>query len=110
MRIGIACGPVIAGVIGHRKFAYDVWGDTVNTASRLESAAMPGSIQVSQPVYVRLRDTYDFSESYVVDLKGKGSTTAHTLLGRRSADDRAVSGAGSPDIEARPTVAAVESV
>jgi len=110
VRIGIACGPVIAGVIGHRKFAYDVWGDTVNTASRLESAAMPGSIQVSQPVYERLRATYDFSASYLVDLKGKGSTTAHTLLGRRSADDRAVSGAGPPDIEARPTVAAVESV
>jgi hypothetical protein len=66
----------------------------------------PRRVQVSQPVYERLRATYDFSASFLVDLKGKGSTTAYTLLGRRSADDRAVSGAGSPDIESRPTVAA----
>jgi class 3 adenylate cyclase len=105
VRIGIACGPVIAGVIGHRKFAYDVWGDTVNTASRLESAAMPGSIQVSHPVYERLRAMYDFSGSYVVDLKGKGSTTAHTLLGRKSSLGPAVSEAAPPDSEMVATVA-----
>ena len=82
VRIGIACGPVIAGVIGHRKFAYDIWGDTVNSASRLESAAVPGSIQVSEAVHDRLIGNYAFSEPYVVDLKGKGATTAHRLLGR----------------------------
>jgi class 3 adenylate cyclase len=82
VRIGIACGPVIAGVIGHRKFAYDVWGDTVNAASRLESAAVPGSIQVSEAVHDRLIGNYAFSEPYLVDLKGKGTTTAHRLLGR----------------------------
>jgi class 3 adenylate cyclase len=86
-RIGLACGPVIAGVIGDRKFAYDVWGDTVNAASRLEGAATPGSIQVSEAVYRRLRGRYGFSAPYVVDLKGKGATTAHTLVGRASADD-----------------------
>jgi class 3 adenylate cyclase len=86
IRIGIACGPVIAGVIGHRKFAYDIWGDTVNAASRLESAAVPGSIQVSEAVHDRLIGNYAFSEPYVVDLKGKGATTAHTLLGRIPAE------------------------
>jgi class 3 adenylate cyclase len=82
VRIGIACGPVIAGVIGHRKFAYDIWGDTVNAASRLESAAVPGSIQVSDGVHDRLIGNYAFSEPYMVELKGKGATTAYRLLGR----------------------------
>lgn len=82
VRIGIACGPVMAGVIGRRKFAYDVWGDTVNTASRLESSAVPGSIQVSEAVYERLSARYLFSEPYVVQLKGKGPTRARILTGR----------------------------
>jgi adenylate cyclase len=90
VRIGIACGPVIAGVIGHRKFAYDIWGDTVNAASRLESAAVPGSIQVSEAVHDRLIGNYAFSEPYVVDLKGKGATTAYRLLGRTPTEDSPV--------------------
>jgi adenylate cyclase len=81
-RIGIACGPVIAGIIGQRKFAYDVWGDTVNAASRLESAASPGSIQVSDAVRDRLCGTHAFRGPYLVDLKGKGETRTHTLVGR----------------------------
>jgi class 3 adenylate cyclase len=88
VRIGIACGPVIAGVIGHRKFAYDIWGDTVNAASRLESAAAPGSIQVSEAVYDRLGGNYAFRGPYIVDLKGKGDTRAHVLLGRVSVGTR----------------------
>lgn len=90
MRIGVACGPVIAGIIGHRKSAYDIWGDTVNSASRLEGAATPGSIQVSDAVYQRLSGKYVFSAPYVVDLKGKGATTARMLVSRAPADDRAV--------------------
>lgn len=86
LRIGIACGPVMAGVIGRRKFAYDIWGDTVNTASRLESSAAPGSIQVSEAVYERLATDYLFSEPYVVHLKGKGPTRARTLTGRLPAE------------------------
>jgi class 3 adenylate cyclase len=82
LRIGIACGPVMAGVIGRRKFAYDIWGDTVNTASRLESSAVPGSIQVSEAVYERLSACYLFSEPYVVQLKGKGPTRARFLRER----------------------------
>jgi Adenylate and Guanylate cyclase catalytic domain len=87
--IGIACGPVIAGVIGDRKFAYDVWGDTVNAASRLESAATPGSIQVSEAVHDRLIGNYVLSEPYLVELKGKGATTAHRLLGRSPMEESA---------------------
>jgi class 3 adenylate cyclase len=86
VRIGLACGPVMAGVIGRRKFAYDIWGDTVNTASRLESSAVPGTIQVSEAVYERLSAHYLFSEPYVVPLKGKGPTRARTLTGRLPAE------------------------
>ena len=102
VRIGIACGPVIAGVIGNRKFAYDVWGDTVNTASRLESAATPGQVQVSETVYDRLRATYEFSASYELDLKGKGSTTAYELLGPAPTGVPVTSPAATPDGDVIP--------
>jgi adenylate cyclase len=82
VRIGLATGPAVAGVIGRRKFAYDLWGDTVNTAARLESNGVPGEIQVSEHAYQRLRDRYRFSEVHVVNLKGKGPTPARFLLGR----------------------------
>jgi class 3 adenylate cyclase len=82
LRIGVATGPVVAGVIGRRKFAYDLWGDVVNTASRLEANGLPGEIQVSEEVYERLRDRYEFSEVHVVNLKGKGPTPARFLIGR----------------------------
>ena len=86
VRIGVACGPVMAGVIGRRKFAYDIWGDTVNTASRLQTNAAPGTIQASETVYERLSDQYRFSEPYVVELKGKGPTTARILQERLAAE------------------------
>jgi class 3 adenylate cyclase len=82
VRVGLACGPAVAGVIGRRKFAYDLWGDTVNTASRLESHGSPGHIQVSEGVFERLRDRFLFSDPQVVDLKGKGPTRTWFLLGR----------------------------
>ena len=98
VRIGLATGPVMAGVIGRRKFAYDIWGDTVNTASRLESSAAPGSIQVSEAVYERLAAGYLFSEPFVVHLKGKGPTRARTLTGRLPAEVATgpAAGDGSP--------------
>jgi class 3 adenylate cyclase len=82
LRIGVASGPVVAGVIGRRKFAYDLWGDAVNTASRLEANSVAGEIQVSEPVYEQLRDRYRFSDVHIVNLKGKGPTPARFLLGR----------------------------
>jgi class 3 adenylate cyclase len=72
VRIGINSGPVIAGVIGTSKFIYDLWGDTVNVASRMESHGIPGTIQVTRCVYDRLAGEYDFEERGVIEVKGKG--------------------------------------
>lgn len=66
----------MAGVIGTRKFAYDLWGDTVNTAARMESNGVPGEIQVSDAVHDQLSDRFRFSEVHIVNLKGKGPTPA----------------------------------
>jgi len=76
--------PAVAGVIGQRKFAYDLWGDTVNLASRLEANGEPGRILVSEAVAKRLADRYEFGPERVVDLKGKGPTPARFLVARRS--------------------------
>jgi class 3 adenylate cyclase len=100
VRIGIACGPVMAGVIGRRKFVYDVWGDTVNIASRLEASAVPGSIQVSEAVYERLAAHYLFSEPYVVELKGKGPTRARVLRERLQPIAQATPGVQAPSLTA----------
>ena len=82
IRIGIASGPAVAGVIGRRKFAYDLWGDTVNLASRLESYSHPDRILAAESVVAHLDGRYQFGPPIVVDLKGKGPTTAHFLLGQ----------------------------
>lgn len=86
IRIGINTGPVVAGVIGLRKFIYDLWGDTVNLASRMESNGVPGRIQVSAATWERLRDRYDFEARGDIDVKGIGSVQAYLLLGKKSAD------------------------
>lgn len=80
MRIGIHTGPVGAGVIGTSKFAYDLWGDTVNTASRMESHGIPGQIQVSAVTYELLKDSYMFQSRGAIDVKGKGEMTAYLLI------------------------------
>jgi len=85
IRIGISTGPVVAGIVGKRKFIYDVWGDTVNLASRITSEGMPGTIQCDAATQARLADRFDFTEPQRISLKGKGEMTVYRLLGRKNA-------------------------
>jgi class 3 adenylate cyclase len=82
VRIGIDTGPAVAGVIGRRKFSYDLWGDTVNTASRMESHGVAGCIQVTDRAYRRLRERYRFERRGLVEVKGKGQMVTWFLVGR----------------------------
>ena len=81
LRIGLNSGPVVAGVIGATKFIYDLWGDTVNLASRMESTGVPGAIQVTRTVYERLKDAYELESRGVIAVKGKGEIEAWILHG-----------------------------
>jgi class 3 adenylate cyclase len=84
VRVGVATGPAVAGIIGYRKFAYDVWGDTVNVASRLEESAEPGRALVSARTVEEVGDVFDFGPALTLDLKGRGPTPARVLVGRRA--------------------------
>jgi adenylate cyclase len=81
VRVGVTTGPAVAGVIGTRKFAYDVWGDTVNLASRLQEYAEPGQVLVSERTAAEVTDRYGFGPVQLVELKGKGPTPVRVLLG-----------------------------
>jgi class 3 adenylate cyclase len=85
VRIGLHIGPVVRGVIGTRKMAYDVWGDTVNIVSRLEATGLPEHIQVSAAVVERLADRFVFEPRGTIQIKGVGAMETFFLTGRKSA-------------------------
>jgi len=83
-RVGINCGPAVAGIVGREKFHYDLWGDTVNIASRMESHGVPDRIQVTEEVYERMKNDFVFECRGPIEVKGKGPTVTYLLLGRTS--------------------------
>jgi class 3 adenylate cyclase len=85
MRIGINTGPVVAGVIGTNKFIYDLWGNTVNIAIRMEFQGIAGVIQVTSATYNILRDKYLFQERGLIPIKAKGEVATYILKGRKLA-------------------------
>jgi adenylate cyclase len=84
LRIGVSSGPVVAGIIGSKKFIYDLWGDTVNIASRMESQGELGCIQVSASTYDLLQSTHILRERGRIEVKGKGQMNTYFLEGRQS--------------------------
>ena len=97
VRGGVATGPAVAGVIGERKFAYDLWGDTVNLASRLEEHAAPGQVLVSEETATAVEDRYAFGPVRILDIKGKGRTPVRALLGPTE-----TSGDGETSLDGEP--------
>ncbi|HIK33282.1 MAG TPA: adenylate/guanylate cyclase domain-containing protein [Oscillatoriales cyanobacterium M59_W2019_021] len=83
VRIGINTGSVIAGVIGKKKFIYDLWGDAVNTASRMESHGIADSIQVTEETYQHLKDRFLLEDRGIIQVKGKGEMKTYLLLSRK---------------------------
>lgn len=89
VRIGIGTGPIVAGVVGKKKFIYDLWGDTVNLASRITSEGVPSMIQVDETTHRRLAEHFDFHAPQTLYLKGKGDTVVYRLIGPRGEKEQA---------------------
>jgi adenylate cyclase len=86
LRVGINTGSVVAGVIGQKKFIYDLWGDAVNIASRMEDSGLPGRIQVTAQTYELLQERYEFEERGILSVKGRGEMMTYWLVGRKGAN------------------------
>jgi class 3 adenylate cyclase len=82
LRVGVSCGPLTAGVIGSRKFSYDIWGDTVNVASRMESTGIPGRVQVTEAVARVAAEHFEFEDRGLVSVKGKGKMRTFLVSSR----------------------------
>jgi adenylate cyclase len=95
VRLGIASGPVVAGVVGTRKFFYDVWGDAVNTASRMESTGVAGKIQVAPSTFELLADRFELEERGVIEVRGKKPMRTWFLIRRKKGVPRARSSPAS---------------
>jgi guanylate cyclase len=87
-RIGINSGPLVAGVIGYKKFQYDIWGPTVNTASRMESQGLPGKVQITQDTYELLKDEFVCEPRGTLEVKGVGQVQTWFLVGERHSAER----------------------
>jgi adenylate cyclase len=79
LRIGLNSGPVVAGVIGHKKFTYDLWGATVNLASRMQSSGLPNRVNVSSDTRMLLRDKFQLTQRGTINCKGVGDVQAYLL-------------------------------
>ena len=104
LRVGIDTGPLVAGVIGTTKFSYDLWGDTVNTASRMQSHAAPGEILVTASAFERLGDSFSFEGPRIIAVKGKGALPTYRLLGRNRDPLPETVSTGGTGSRIRPTV------